>query len=836
MTNIIEDFPPTFELSNHKITESINSIFQKEKFAKNELLSHIEIDELKTFVTKLAIQINQHFDPTQLTIDRIDQDFEKLPKLYKASFWDIRKKDIDKFPPFFQLLLLLEYLHYTQKKGYLIKLRWLMIAILLAIRFEAQGFSSYYKNLILRFKLAIFSPSDTYQWLWQFLPSDSFEQIRSVSLKNIIFELVETLNAIASEYINDVLNTISPAKRLKRAKQLTTVATMIEISFYPKRRKKAERKEKQRDKEQERQVKQITQEEKQLKKDNRVASLADQATQANFVSKPYYSPYPVPDSTDIEYQQPIVRQQYFLPKPAKNSVSDGLPMSFEEQIDTADFPVIAYDKPAHFSIRYSVPLQQTELSLQQIYLSRGDFRFNSDTRLLSGMGYQQVFNRLLFDALQNDEQYLLEKRCASILLLSFITAMPIQTLLQPHFIRTSSLFDIKKTQVNLVYQLGITKRKNTQEQLSFENDTDWIKLPLPVWLVHFLVYPKNLSTVEAIQTYLAKLKEQIGLPYLSINRIETALEAVLSRYIAGSNTHLTALICRTPAPDEPAMFYSSHRNSELLAHYQNALAWLDTNGSLDLKYFNRYQENTVGSGFALTLQTVKNLISKLQSWVLNVTNTQMLFNRFSAYNWLVLCLLTGIRPNNALSNIQDIDLDFGWLQVCDKPNKNLKNHRLVPLCDSLIEHLLAYQRFLGAVRLKNLHKPELSRTLAQIHGDEMDVTLLNLINDTYDRLVSIKRGDMYQMLKEFIDLSPYWTRHFVRTQLEKNNVPIHLINSVIGHEKTTQEALGKYSSTSNQQIHAVSQTFQKIAVDLQLDQPQSWLLEVQQKLNRLFNS
>lgn len=117
MTNIIEDFPPTFELSNHKITESINSIFQKEKFAKNELLSHIEIDELKTFVTKLAIQINQHFDPTQLTIDRIDQDFEKLPKLYKASFWDIRKKDIDKFPPFFQLLLLLEYLHYTQKKA-----------------------------------------------------------------------------------------------------------------------------------------------------------------------------------------------------------------------------------------------------------------------------------------------------------------------------------------------------------------------------------------------------------------------------------------------------------------------------------------------------------------------------------------------------------------------------------------------------------------------------------------------------------------------------------------------------------------------------------------------
>ena len=60
-------------------------------------------------------------------------------------------------------------------------------------------------------------------------------------------------------------------------------------------------------------------------------------------------------------------------------------------------------------------------------------------------------------------------------------------------------------------------------------------------------------------------------------------------------------------------------------------------------------------------------------------------------------------------------------------------------------------------------------------------------------------------------------RHFVRTQLEKRQVQIHLINTVIGHEKNQQEALGKFSSTSKKQVHDVRHTFEHIATDLALD-------------------
>lgn len=831
----IADLPPAFELSDDVIVQSIKSIIQKEKFAKSTSLGSDDLTQLQDITNQLVALVNQNFNPSAFDLEKFNFDFERLPSLYQKNYNDIKKKDIDKFPPFFQLLLLLEYLHTIKHPDYLIKIHWLMIAILLAVRFEARGLSSYYKKVILRFKLAVFSPSDTYSWVWQYLTDGFFEQIQQVETPCYVLTFAETLNKIATDYIDDVLQPVVIKQRVKRAKQLSTIATLIEVAFYPKRKRKAEAREKEREREQHQQAQAITQEEKQLREQNRIQSLAQQVIQQPFYEDVRYSYYPIKSNQDIEAYQPPIKQQYFLPQLIRSSQSfeNDLPITIEEQLDNIEAPVITYDKSPDVSIRYSVPLQQTELSVQQLYLSKRDFRFSMDTRLLSAIAYRLVFARLLFDALQDDPSFDTEKRCASLLLFSLITAMPVQTLIQPHFIRTCSLFDIKKTQATLVSQLGITKRQIEQVHLMFENNSDWVKLPLPVWLVQFLLPPRNLPTLIDINEYLARLRQQIGLPYLSIHRIETALEAVLTRHIEGSNSHISALICRTPAVDAPAIFYSSHSNSELVAHYQNALAWLDSDSKLDLSYFARRTDNVTGSGFALTLQSVQWLMKELKWWVLDADNAVILFNRFSAYSWLVLCVLTGIRPNNALGNIREIDTDMGWLQVCDKPNKDVKNHRLVPLCDSLIEHLEVYQRFLANFRLKTLNKPRISRTLQLIHTQEVDVTLLNFVNETYDNLVAIRRGDIYRLTQEFVNMNPYWCRHFVRTQLEKRKTPMHLINSVIGHEKNNQEALGEYSSASNQDIHSVSQPLQDLAIELGLNAQHDWFTQVQQQLNHL---
>ena len=439
-----------------------------------------------------------------------------------------------------------------------------------------------------------------------------------------------------------------------------------------------------------------------------------------------------------------------------------------------------------------------------------------------------MFNRLAFDALvsQASELSVAHKNAAKLLLLSFITAMPIKTLIQPLFIATSSLFIIQKTQVTLSYHLGITPRKIEQSHLEFENNSDKVSLPLPVALVHHLANSDNLPNIEAdisqnkineIADYLKVLRESLELPYLSINRIEMALATLLTRYLAGSHGHIAELVCRMPAPDAPAMYYSSHANSEIVEHYIRALKQLNTQNHLMFNYSNRQTDVKVGSAFALTLDSVKTLLEKVQKWVDSTSDFEQLFNRLSCYVWLVFCVLTGIRPNNALGEVRDIDLAVGWIMVKDKPNKKVQNHRLIPLCDTLIKHLIIYQKILAILRTQSLDNPAITARLHRVTFDDADITLLNLLSEKFDKLHAIKRGDMNAFLQDFIELDVYWTRHFVRTQLEKRQVQIHLINTVIGHEKNQQEALGKFSSTSKKQVHDVRHTFEHIATDLALD-------------------
>lgn len=415
---------------------------------------------------------------------------------------------------------------------------------------------------------------------------------------------------------------------------------------------------------------------------------------------------------------------------------------------------------------------------------------------------------------------------AKLLLLSFITAMPIKTLIQPLFIATSSLFTIQKTQVTLSYHLGITPRKIEQSHLVFENNSDKVSLPLPVALIHHLVNSDNLPNIEAdisqnkineIADYLKVLRESLELPYLSINRIEMALATLLTRYLAGSHGHIAELVCRMPAPDAPAMYYSSHANSEIVKHYIKALQQLNTQNHLVFDYSNRRTDANVGSAFALTLDSVKSLLEEVQNWIASTNDFEPLFNRLSCYVWLVFCVLTGIRPNNALGAVRDIDLEVGWIMVKDKPNKKVQNHRLIPLCDTLIKHLVIYQKILAILRTQSLDNPAITARLHRVTFDDADITLLNLLSEKFDKLHAIKRGDINAFLQDFIELDVYWTRHFVRTQLEKRQVQIHLINTVIGHEKNQQEALGKFSSTSKKQVHDVRHTFEHIATDLALD-------------------
>lgn len=158
---------------------------------------------------------------------------------------------------------------------------------------------------------------------------------------------------------------------------------------------------------------------------------------------------------------------------------------------------------------------------------------------------------------------------------------------------------------------------------------------------------------------------------------------------------------------------------------------------------------------------------------------------------------------------------MGWLLIDDKPNKSSRSHRLVPLCATLVQHLKSYQNYLIDYQLKHLSKQNINETVDHIRAGD-DIALLRLLSEGRDKMIIIKRGAVYQMTKELIDMNPYWTRHFVRTQLERAGIEIALINGVIGHEKNRQEALGRFSTLSKQQLKSVGKAFEEIAERLEL--------------------
>lgn len=829
-----EDIQP-ITLDDKDISTTIELIFITEKTDKNAKL--FPADDLTTLIdslTKLVSHLNQAVTADNIVLSPLVNDLliANLPPLRK-NVASVTKRKLDSYPPLLQLVLLLQYLGETTPQTVL-KKQWVLLGLLIAIRLKHLGLKSYYQTLILRIKLAIFVQKPTYQWIWQVLEDNRLERViagEQAQQPQLAIQLFAgLLHKISSDYLEQMRLTNSETAGLKRSKQLHYIAKAFEVSFYKSKRQRAkiEATAQQHEAQQEQFIKEI----KELKERNKIKSQSAQVLAKPVYHQPSQTAYTWDKPSvgkDIVTTSPVLQTQYLIPAFTHNAnfSHHNQAQSFEEAIENTD-KLVSHDERPSPSIAYSPPLQAVELTLQQLYISRRDFRFNTDTRLLSQAGYQQVFNRLVIDSLRepSEDFPVAHKKSASLLLLSLITAMPVKTLLQPHFITTCSLFIMQKKQADLSYRLGITPRKIDQPQLIFENNSDKVTLPLPIELVKYLSKVENLPSLadksagkssNELADYLAVLKDSLELPYLSLSRIETALQAILSRYIKDSHTHIAELICRTPAPDAPAMFYSSHLNKALITHYTKALAWLNTQQSLPLDYFSRKKNDSVGSSFALTIESVTQLLVTLQNWVNASDDLVTHFNRISSYVWLVTCVLTGLRPNNALGSVKDIDLRIGWLLVNDKPNKATKNHRLIPLCDTLIRHLKAYQTLLAKLRLHTLAKPALAQTLHHIGSDKADITLINLLSDNFDKLIAIKRGDMNTLLEPFIALDFYWTRHFARTQLEKEGVAIHLINAVIGHEKTQQEVMGKYSSVSTKQLHNVRHTFENIAVNLRLD-------------------
>ena len=693
---------------------------------------------------------------------------------------EISKSALAKKPLIMQLLILMQDIVVKRQRNPQQKLFWLATAMHTAVLLMYYNKKTHTKNMLMQFKLAQFSESDKRIWIWDELPDTSIFNANTILA--LLEDILKTLEDIAETEVQN-LSSINPS-----ISQIGKIINAYRDAHYLKQRIKVKPA---------KYIKPIN-----LAAESNISPNIKKKKSQSFVDNDY----------GFNHKVPAVQPQNYTPQ---TEIHENLSTSFEEIIDHYESSFIRYeslDENLAKSVP-SVPLQTIDLSLQQNHIAQNDLALSSNTRVLPKNSYQAVFATLCQDANSKDSRY---QNCAGILLLSMITALPVESLLTPGYIGHPSIFKIGTQRSYIQHRLGITKRDGHFDSSKHDNEFDVIKVPLPSWLINNLL-EQDLPLIDDINIYIKQLRKQIGLIYLSINRIETALPVVLSRYTSRCHAHIADLICRTPASNAPAMYYSGHHSEDIFECYKSALDVLNNDGDFDTAYITPWHKYSVGSVFAFTPDYAHTVLHKIYNLANTSTNAETHFNQTSIFMWFTFCLLTGARPNNGIGRMSDIDLESGWLLVDDKPVRQVQSQRLVPLCPSLQRLLNDYKNYLIDYQLNNLLKYKISADIDAIRlGD--DVVLLRLLSDSFDTLTIIKRGDAYQMTKSIIDENPYWTRHFVRSQLEKLGVDLALINTVIGHEKARQEVLGRFSSLSKAQIKSVGQAFERIAVMLDLNE------------------
>lgn len=779
-------------LTDHQLIEQVDFLSVEDEYNYTENW----IASLKEIATSINSSIQQRSPPL----------IEQLIAIKNGLLFqeEVSKKTLNALPPILQPLFLLANLSDDEHK----EIIWLCISIhtylLLSHHKKAR---THLTNIINRFKLPVFSKAKNNRWIWRILPKlDELEEL-SNTVDFIYLFFVEQLRIVAyeqevrKELLTNTEESDATIKlRSKKFKQLDAIVKCFEQAYYP--NKKITRQRKKKDKYLD-PFKSVATEQ--------LASFVDGST---WVENSYWNL----SRYDIENEAPHLYYQY----PSIPNFDDELyspnsrkPRNIEEYIDTLERPlIVSLDLPDK-KVRYMQPLQRIEKNVHHSYISQRELELNSNVRTLSVAGLKQVFGRLAIDSHRYDYKH---NKASLILLLSMMTAVPVEFLITTGFIADSGLFTVFEDTAYLQYQLQITDRKQEYDASIHENQESIIRLPMPSGLIKLLSDKRNLPSKEDISDYIRAIKEEVDLPYLSIVRIETALHIILHRYIQGSNQHIADLICRIPASLAPSTYYSSHSNDFLVNRYLQAIELLNYDNQLDDSFISPLSTQidfTTGSGFALTLEYVNMFLQNLLVWVDDSINKEEHFNRYSALVWIQFCLLTGTRPNNGLTNVKDIDLEVGWYEVADKPNKAVKNHRLIPLCPTLLAILKKYQLFL--VDYQPYATAKVDKMIHQIKQEQDELTLLNMLSDNYDKLIKIKRSHISKLLADYMPFEDsYWTRHFLRTQLEKLGVSMILINTVIGHEKNRQEALGQFSSINKQQIWQVRDTFEEIAQQMNL--------------------
>lgn len=459
---------------------------------------------------------------------------------------------------------------------------------------------------------------------------------------------------------------------------------------------------------------------------------------------------------------------------------------------------------------HSETIQSYVLPLVAKHIQRKEHLLTSSSFFPNPSSVNHLLKRLHVDYSEH------QNKSALILILAFLTGNSVNEWLYIESKRAKKLNNRqellhKNDQFFLRSKFNIFENRNFKYSDSLLNQTIYLDIPIPNLFIEDLRKMDSVS-IDDIQQYLRKLRQELLIPKLSVVKVSSLLHhTVLEKT---GNKQLADLVAGIDANQSSSISYCHQNIPRLHAQY------LDILKSLCTDIVRKYESGVTTSPSDSTLyfgsrkapkpQIITEIFAVLKFNIFSQAEDDLIsiFNHYNIWLWHILLLFTAARPVAEFPGfLKNFNLKRQILMVSDKEVGGRNGFgRLIPLCPFLVEEIKKFLNFLEYFLIQiMMSQPALSEVIQQIKMSKLP--LLGIIQN--NDWIPLSPSSVKKFHPELGLDHANWHRHTARAFLT-HKVSEPEILALFGHELMQQEAAHPFSSLSLSQFSKIADVLEQM--------------------------
>ena len=377
--------------------------------------------------------------------------------------------------------------------------------------------------------------------------------------------------------------------------------------------------------------------------------------------------------------------------------------------------------------------------------------------------------------------------------------------------------------VCLVHVLDLPENKTKNSKKIYQETEKNIWLPIPEVLsipLKELLLKNSLKNIKYSEHF-TKLNRRFK-NHLSEDRIAD----VVTRFLSFRNykTPLIAMFSGEAPQQCPSTFYAGIDRVDLSAAYSSFASYLENLTKIDgLRLSLKSLSNSIlGSNVIPRRQIAQERLERIRQGLSGVRKWEAFHNIYTFFIHQLLSLATGHRAvGSPFENIDDFDLEHGFVWICDKENRQEQSSRYIPLAPTALKQIQLYKEHLKSSQyLHSILKSDLADEIGKSLSGQAD--FLFFFNGK--KLTPVTPSSLRAIEKELRlpKLKDNWTRHYLYTHMVRSTVPSSCISNFFGHAPFGQEYGSPLSTSTLADFLRIADETEKCFADLSIFPLNGW--------------